>query len=206
MKIRFKPHKRQFFTLFEESTANAIEIARLLVELLSSYPGNGEELIGRIKEREHEGDRITYEIAQLINNTFVTPFDRDDIRRLAQRLDDICDFIDEAAADVRLFDIKEVPDKAKQQAATLLRAVTALDEAVRNLEGFKHAEAALATVQELEDEGDRLNREAIAELFRSGDDPIRVMAWKEIHEQLEEALDACENASDVLEAIFVKNR
>jgi uncharacterized protein len=206
MKIRFKPHKRQFFTLFEESTANAIEIARLLVELLSSFPGNGEELIGRIKEREHEGDRITYEIAQLINNTFVTPFDRDDIRRLATRLDDICDFIDEAAADVRLFDIKEVPDKAKQQATTLLKAVTALDEAVRNLEGFKHAEAALATVQELEDEGDRLNREAIAELFRSGDDPIRVMAWKEIHQQLEEALDACENASDVLEAIFVKNR
>lgn len=206
MKFRIKPHNRQFFTLFEESTANAIEIARLLVELLSSYPGNGEALIGRIKEREHEGDRITYEIAQLINNTFVTPFDRDDIRRLAQRLDDICDFIDEAAADVRLFDIKEVPGKAQQQAATLLKAVTALDEAVRNLEGFKHAERALASVQELEDEGDRLNREAIAELFRSGDDPIRVMAWKEIHEQLEEALDACENASDVLEAIFVKNR
>ena len=206
MRIRMKPHKREFFTLFEQSSANTVEIARLLVELMSSYPGNGEELIGRIKEREHEGDRLTYEIAQLINKTFVTPFDRDDIRRLAQRLDDISDHIDEAAADVRLFDIKEVPEKAKQQAATILRAATKLAEAVKRLEGFKESDEALAAVQELEDEGDRINREAIAELFRSGDDPIRVMAWKEIHEQLEEALDACENASDVLEAIFVKNR
>ena len=206
MKFRIKPQKREFFTLFEQSSANTVQIAQLLVELLSSYPGNGEQLIARIKDREHEGDRLTYEIAQLINNTFVTPFDRDDIRRLATRLDDICDHIDEAAADVRLFDIKEVPELAKQQASTILRAVTKLDEAVRQLEGLREYEAALQAVQELEDEGDRLNREAIAALFRSGDDPIRVMAWKEIHEQLEEALDACENASDVLEAIFVKNR
>lgn len=205
MRIRLKPHKRQFFVLFEESSANTIEIARLLVELLSSYPGNGEQLIGRIKEREHEGDRITYEIVQLINKTFVTPFDRDDIHRLATRLDDICDHIDEAAADVRLFDIKEVPGKATEQAAAILKAVTRLDEAVRHLDGLKRADDAIAAVNELEDEGDRLNREAIAELFRSGVDPIRVMAWKEIHEQLEEALDACENAADTLEAIFVKN-
>ena len=206
MRFRLKPHKHEFFTLFELSSANTVDTARLLVELLSSYPGNGEELIGRIKEREHEGDRLTYEIIQLINRTFVTPFDRDDIHRLATRLDDICDHIDEAAADVRLFDIKEVPEAAKEQATTILKAVSKLDEAVHLLDGRERADGAIAAVNQLEDEGDRLNRQAIADLFRSGGDPIRVMAWKEIHQQLEEALDACENAADTLEAIFVKNR
>src|SRR5687768_5798269 len=114
MRIRLTPEKKAFFRLFEQASANTIDVARLLVELLSSYPGNGEELIGRIKELEREGDRVTAETVRLINRTFVTPFERDDIRRLAGSLDDICDHMDEAAADVRLYDIKEVPEKAKQ--------------------------------------------------------------------------------------------
>jgi predicted phosphate transport protein (TIGR00153 family) len=206
MKLRLKPQKMEFYRLFEAASANTIETAQLLVELLDSYPKDGDELISRIKEREHEGDRIVQETVRLINKTFVTPFDRDDIHRLATRLDDICDHIDEAAADIRLFHIKEVPTKAREQAQVIVRAVTALDEAVRKLDGFKDAEAELERVNQCEDEGDLLAREAIADLFRAADDPIAVMSWKEIHEQLEEALDACENASDVLEAIFVKNR
>jgi predicted phosphate transport protein (TIGR00153 family) len=206
MKLKLTPQKKEFFRLFEAASANAIEIAELLVELLDSYPNDGDQLISRIKEHEHEGDRLVQETVRLINKTFVTPFDRDDIHRLATRLDDICDHIDEAAADIRLFDIKQVPAKAREQAQVIVRAVTALDQAVRKLDGFKDVSEELARVNDCEDEGDLLAREAIAGLFRSASDPIAVMSWKEIHEQLEEALDACENASDVLEAIFVKNR
>lgn len=206
MKIRFKPHKRQFFTLFEESTANAMEIARLLVELLSSYPGNGEQLIGRIKEREHEGDRLTTELIGLVNGTFVTPFDRDDIFRLATALDDICDHVDDAAANLELYDVRRIPERAREQCDVINRAAAKLDASVRCLDGFKDADSELRGLRELEDEGDRLVRQAVAELFRSGQDPISIIRWKDIHEQLEEALDACENAADVLEAIVVKNR
>jgi len=206
MRIRWKPHKHEFFELFSRASANAVEIARLLVELLDTYPTDGAELIARIKEKEHEGDKVVQQIVGLINRTFVTPFDRDDIYRLSSRLDDICDHIDEAAANIRLFDIAEVREKAKRQAEVILRATEKLDEAVRRLEGFKLSPEQLHAVGELEDEGDLLAREAIAELFRSGLDPIVIMSWKEIHGQLEDAIDACENASDVLEAIVVKNR
>jgi predicted phosphate transport protein (TIGR00153 family) len=206
MRLRLTPEKKEFFRLFEQSAANAVDISELLVELLDTYPSDGDQLIARIKQLEHEGDRLVQETVRLINKTFVTPFDREDIYRLASRLDDICDHVDEAAADIRLFDVKHVPDKARQQAQVILQATTALAAAVQLLDGFKDAEAHLNAVNELEDEGDLLAREAVAALFRSGDDPIAIMSWKEIHEQLEEAVDACENASDVLEAIFVKNR
>ena len=205
-RLTLTPQKREFFELYSKASANAIEVARLLVELLDRFPENGKALIGRIKEREHEGDRLTHEVVLLLNRTFVTPFDRDDMYRLAGAIDDICDHVDEAADNLWSWGVDPVPEKARAQAEVILKATTKLDEAVRRLEGFRDSSDQLAELRELEDEGDQLERDAVAELFASTDDAKVIIRWKDIHERLEEAVDALENAADVLEAIVVKNR
>ncbi len=204
-KLPLTPQNRVFFGLFCRASTNAVEIARLLVELLDRFP-ESTELIRRIKDREHEGDRLTHEVVGLLNRTFVTPFERDDMYRLAGAIDDVCDHVDEAADNIALYGVKVVPPDAKAQADVILRSAIKLDEAVELLEGFKDSSTQLIELRALEDEGDRLVRDAIAGLFRSGQDPISIIRWKDIHEQLEAAVDACEKAADVLEAILVKNR
>jgi hypothetical protein len=176
------------------------------VRLLDGFPANGHELVRDITEAEHVGDRLTHEVVDLLNRTFVTPFDRDDMYRLAGALDDICDHVEEAVGNIASFGVEEVRPGALRQAEVILRAATKLDEAVGRLEGFQDSRRQLLELHELEDEGDRLEREAISSLFRSGEDAISVIRWKDIHERLEEAVDACQHAGHVLEAILVKNR
>src|SRR5436190_487531 len=204
-RISLVPQKREFFSLFAQASANAVEISRLLLQLLDECPANGDGLRA-IKESEHEGDRLTRELVDLLNRTFVTPFDRDDIYNLAGAVDDICDHVDEAAGNIVGYGVREIRSQAKEQAKVILRSAEKLNEAVGRLDGFKDSSRQLNDLRDLEDEGDRLNRAAVAELFASEQDPLFVIRWKDIHEQLEEAVDACENAADVLEAILVKNR
>ena len=206
VRFRLTPQKREFFVLYSRASKNAVEVAEMLVELLNKYPDDGEAMISRIKERENIGDALRHELVDLINRTFVTPFDRDDMYRLSSVLDDIVDHIDEVADDLGLYAVERVPGKARAQADVVLRAVRELDAAIGLLEGFKDSSSQLIALRALEDEGDRLVRESVAELFRTESDPISVIRWKDIHEQLEEAVDACESAADVLEAILVKNR
>jgi predicted phosphate transport protein (TIGR00153 family) len=205
-RLRLTPQKREFFGLYAQASANAVEIARLLVELLERFPDGGDALIARIKEREHDGDRLTHEVVLLLNSTFVTPFDREDMYRLAGAIDDVCDHVDEAADNLGSWGVERVPEKARGQAEVILKAATKLDEAVNRLDGFKDSSDQLAALRELEDEGDQLERDAVAELFSSTDDAKVIIRWKDIHERLEEAVDALENAADVLEGIIVKNR
>jgi uncharacterized protein len=204
--MRLKPQRGEFFELFSSAAQNTIEITRLLKELLDEFPADGRDLISQIKEREHAGDRLTTQLVGLLNRTFVTPFDRDDIFRLATSIDDICDLVDEAASNVELYDVRRVPERAREQADVLNRAAAQLATGVSRLDGFRDADDELRQLRELEDEGDRLVRQAVAELFRSGQDAISIIRWKDIHEQLEEAVDAFQTAADVLEAILVKNR
>jgi predicted phosphate transport protein (TIGR00153 family) len=204
-RISLVPQNREFFRLLERASDNAVAIARLLVRMLDEFPSNG-NFLRDIKELEHEGDRLTRELVDLLNRTFVTPFDRDDIYQLAGALDDVCDHVDEAAGNIVGYGVDEVRPHAKEQAQVLVRSAEKLHQAVQQLDGFKDADAELHALRDLEDEGDRLNRDAVSELFKSVDDPIAIIRWKDIHEQLEEAVDACENAADVLEAILVKNR
>jgi predicted phosphate transport protein (TIGR00153 family) len=206
MPPRLTPQKREFFQLYSQASANAVEISRLLVELLERFPAEDGELIGEIKEREHDGDRLTHEVVDLLNRTFVTPFDRDDMYRLAGAIDDVCDHVDEAAENLATYGVERVPAKAVEQARVIHEAARNLDAAVQRLEGFKDSQTQLSELRRLEDEGDRLVRDAVAELFKTVQDPIALIRWKDIHEQLEEAVDALENAADVLEAILVKNR
>ena len=203
--IRLTPQRREFFELYCKASANAVRVAEKLVELLDSFPDSG-ELLRDIKELEHEGDRLTHDVVYLLNRTFVTPFDRDDMYRLAGAIDDVVDHIDEAADNIDMYKVKVIPEQAKEQARVIHRAAGKLDEAVQRLEGFKDSRSQLVALRTLEDEGDRLAREAVAQLFRSGQDALSIIRWKDIHERLEEAVDACENAADVLEAILVRNR
>jgi predicted phosphate transport protein (TIGR00153 family) len=205
-RIRLTPQKHAFFELYAKASANAVEIARLLLELLESFPYDGDSLIARIKECEHEGDRLTHEVVLMLNRTFVTPFDRDDMYRLAGAIDDVCDHVDEAADNLGSWGVERVPDTARAQAEVIYKAATKLDEAVLRLEGFRDSSDQLAELRELEDEGDQLERDAVAELFANVEDAKVIIRWKDIHERLEEAVDALENAADVLEAIIVKNK
>ncbi len=201
------PQKREFFALYNRAAENTIAISRILIRLLEEFPERKDENGRAVKELEHEGDRITHEIVDLVNRTFVTPFDRDDMYRLASVLDDVCDHVDEAAGKVIGYGVREIRDAAKQQARVIERSAMKLSEAIGRLEGFKDSRRQLIELRELEDEGDDIARQAISELFTSiGGDALAVIRWKDIHEQLEDAVDACENAADVLEAIVVKNR
>jgi uncharacterized protein len=204
-KISLVPQKREFFQLFARASENAVAIARLLVQLLDDFPADG-NVVREIKQAEHEGDRLTRELVDLLNRTFVTPFDRDDIYNLAGAIDDVCDHVDEAAGNIVGYGIEQIRPAAKEQARVILQSAERLNEAVVRLDGFKDSSRQLHALRDLEDDGDRLNRDAVSELFTSERDPIVILRWKDIHERLEEAVDACENAADVLEAIVVKNR
>ncbi len=205
-RISLVPRKREFFVLFNQAATNAVEISQRLIDLLGDFPVRADERMRDIKELEHHGDRLTHELVDLINRTFVTPFDRDDMYRLAGVLDDICDHVDDSAEKVVGYGVTEVREPARRQAEVIHRAASKLREAITRLDGFKDSKRQLIELRELEDEGDGIARQAIAELFGGGFDAVALIRWKDIHEQLEEAVDACENAADVLEAILVKNR
>jgi uncharacterized protein len=204
-RLSLVPQKREFFDLYNRAAANNVAIAGKVIELLEQFPERSDEIARDMKELEHEGDRITHELVDLVNRTFVTPFDRDDMYRLATALDDICDHVDEAAEKIVSYGVRDVRDGAREQARVIQRSAAKLSEAIGRLEGFKDSRRQLIELRELEDEGDRIARASISDLFAGGGDAIAIIRWKDIHEQLEEAVDACENAADVLEAILVKN-
>ena len=205
-RLSLVPQKREFFDLYNRTAANAVAIAQALIELLEGFPGGADAKGREIKELEHEGDRLTHEVIDLLNRTFVTPFDRDDMYRLVTALDDICDHVDDAAEKIIGNGVREIRSQATDQARVIHLSANKLREAIARLEGFKDSRRQLIELRELEDEGDRIVRQAISELFNGGSDAIALVRWKDIHESLEEAVDSCENAADVLEAILVKNR
>jgi hypothetical protein len=200
------PQKREFFVIYNRAAANIVDISQRLCDLLESYPAGAADVIRDVRELEHHGDRLTHELVDLVNRTFVTPFDRDDMYRLAGALDDICDFVDEAAGKVVSYGVTEIREQAKAQAAVIRRAADKLAAAIDRLEGFKDSSRQIIELRELEDEGDAVVHDAVSSLFADGADPLVVIKWKDIHEALEEAVDACDKAANVLEAIVVKNR
>jgi hypothetical protein len=200
------PQKREFFDLYNRAAENIVAIAGRLVELLDRFPDGADDLGREVKELEHEGDRLTHELVDLLNRTFVTPFDRDDMYRLAGALDDICDHVDEAAGRVVGYGVGEIRLQAREQAQIIQRSAGKLADAVALLEGFQDSRAHLAELRELEDVADRILHDSVSSLFMARADPLEVIRWKDIHESLEDAMNACEHAANVLEAIVVKNR
>jgi predicted phosphate transport protein (TIGR00153 family) len=200
----FAPADREFFDLFEEAGTNTVRAADLLDQLLRGWPDN-KELGREILICEQEGDRITHDLIRKVNNTFVTPIEREDILTLASGLDDIVDFTEEAADYLNLYKIEAPMEQAQRLSHVLLQCTRQIAEAVPRLRGFRDINHFVVEINRLENDGDRITREAIASLFDGGIDPMVVIRWKDIYERLEAAIDACERVAHILESVVIKN-
>jgi predicted phosphate transport protein (TIGR00153 family) len=195
---------RVFFDLFEQAGANVLRAAELLHEMLVSFPDR-QELARDIVVCEQEGDQITHEVLRRLNESFVTPIDREDILRLTSALDDIVDFTEEVADYLGLYRIEAPMLQAEAMANVLVDATRQILEALRLVGGFADISAHTVEVHRLENEADQLVRGAIASLFEGRVDPMVVIRWKDIFERLEDAIDSTERAAFVLEGIVIKN-
>jgi uncharacterized protein len=200
----FTPKDREFFDLFEESAGNMVRAADLLDRMLGTFPDNA-GLARDILICEQEGDRITHDVIHRINATFVTPIDREDILLLASALDDVVDFTEEVADYLGLYRIEAPMEQAQRMAHILVQATRQIAEAMPRMRDFGDISHFTVEVNRLENDGDRVVREAIASLFDAGIDPMIVIRWKDIFERLEDAIDACERVANVLEGIVIKN-
>ena len=200
----FMPREREFYDLFEEAAANVVRAAAMLEEMLESWPEKS-ELTREILLAEQEGDRITHDIIQKLYSTFVTPIDREDILALASGLDDILDFTEEVADFLGLYRIEAPMDQAIEMSKVLHEAARQILAALPRLRTLQDLSHYVVEIHRLENDGDRLERMALAALFEGAVDPMVVIRWKDIFERLEEAIDATEHVADVLEGIVIKN-
>ena len=197
------PRDRVFFDLFNEAGQNTLRAARMLQQMLNEWP-NDSGLAREILLAEQEGDRITHDIVQRVNSTFVTPIDGEDIYGLAGKVDDIVDHIEETADFMGLYGIEAPMDQASAMATVLVKACEQLAMLLENLRGFKDLDKYWIEIHRLENDGDRLFREALASLFAGGSDPMVVIRWRDIFLRLERAIDATEHAATVVQTIATK--
>ncbi|MGQ0695660.1 MAG: DUF47 domain-containing protein [Nitrospiraceae bacterium] len=199
------PKEEAFFDLFKQAAHNMIEGSRLLKDLMEDF----RDLHGKakkIKEVEHVGDGITHDIAMRLNQTFMTPIDREDIHDLACALDDILDAVEAVADRFVVYKIAWPTESAIRLADILYQASVAVGRGVDRI-GMSHAQIkeCCVLVNSLENEADRVSRDAISGLFEKEKDPISVIKWKEIYETIEEGTDRCEDVSNILERIVLKH-
>jgi uncharacterized protein len=204
--LRFSllPRDRTFFDLFVEAGKNSVHAARLLDRMMNQWPEDG-GLTRQIVEAENEGDRITHEIIKRLNSTFVTPIDREDIYGLATRMDDIVDFTEEAADFLGIYKIEAPMEQAQALTKVLVASCEQLAMGLEHLPEFKDLDKYWIEIHRLENDGDRISRDAVASLFSNGIDPMMVIRWKDMFAVLEEAIDATETAAQILEGIVIKN-
>jgi predicted phosphate transport protein (TIGR00153 family) len=207
MKFSFFPRNSSFYDLFEALAGKLLLSSELLVDLLQ-YFENVDMKTARIKEVEHESDELTHDLYRLINQTFVTPLDREDIAALAQRLDDVVDYVEAAATMIKIYGIERptaaargLADITRMQNVELQKAMVALRSKGSLKEILDHAKE----INRLENEADALYLSAMAELFHGEVDPIDVVKWRDIYESLESATDSCEDVAHVLESIVLKH-
>lgn len=194
----------EFFDLFEQAAANTVRAADFLDQMLRSWPDNA-ELAREIVICEHDGDRLTHDIIQRLNATFVTPIDREDILELASALDDVLDYTEEVADMMGLYKIEAPMEQAQRLSHILLEACRQVAEAMPKLRNFDDLRAQTVEINRLENDGDRISRDAVASLFDGGIDPMIVIRWKDIFAGLEAAIDATERVANLLEGIVIKN-
>ncbi|MFT4048922.1 MAG: DUF47 family protein [Solirubrobacterales bacterium] len=188
----------QFFDLFEAAIANAVRSADLLHRMLEDFPDES-DLMRQILLCEQEGDRITQAIIRQLGDGSRPPLSRPAIHKLATEIDDVVDFIEQVADSFGLYKIEAPMDPSLALAKVILDSSKALERAVGTLRTGESMKSAIIEVHSLENEGDRLSREAIAALFAGGVDPMVVIRWKDIFEQMEQAIDACEDVAHTLE-------
>ena len=205
MRLALVPRQSEFYDLFAAAGANALAAARVVDERFRGVAAGGVPQ-ERLKDLEHEGDRLTGELIGLLNTQYVTPIDREDIYALAGAIDDVVDYMDDASELLDLYRIDAVRDGALQQCRVLVQAAEQLAEALKGLRGLKGAQERLFAIKTLEDEADAIHRDAIATLFADESIEAReLVKWKDLYEALEAAIDACETAAHLIGNIIVKN-
>lgn len=203
MTFRLLPKDVRFFELFTADGENLKEAAHELQDMVTAYDQR-EERVARIQALEKRGDEIDLEISQKLEDAFITPFDREDIHELTVRLDDVVDFIQAAAETFVIYDIEQPTFEAKELTRILATQSIELLAALEKLDGLKGLDPHLARVHELEHEADTLSRSAIARLFRESTDPIEVIKWRDLYHELENAIDAAEDAAEAIERMYHK--
>ena len=204
MRLRLSPREAIFYDLFSAAADNLVEGAKLLQELLHADPETRKDVGSRIRDAEHRGDEVTHQILREVNSTFVTPFDREDIYRLASRLDDVMDFIEAASDLVVLYELGEMPSEIMRLAELLEHAAQITSQAMPRLRSLNNLSDYWIEVNRLENDADKLYRRFVARLFGGEYDALMVMKLKEVAEELEGAADAFENVADTVETIAVK--
>lgn len=203
-RFRLVPRDESFFALFVQQARNVEDGARVLFDLIAEYDGVAEKA-SRLRQIEHDGDEITHEIMRRLNTVFVTPLDHEDIHELTSTLDDVLDHMEAAADLFVLHKIDEPLPQMKAQADVLVRATQTIREALEQLPRYKALPPYWIEVDRLENEGDRLYRQAIADLFGGDHRAFDVLKWRDICDELEAAIDRTEDLSDALEGIALKH-
>ncbi len=203
MLLRFRPVDSTFYDLISESARNLVGGAELLAEMFSST-SDRKDIAKKMREAEHECDETTHAIIKRVNTTFVTPFDREDIYRLASALDDVMDFMEEAVDLVNLYEIAELPDRLANMVDVLQRSADLTAEAMPKLRTMRDLDEYWIEVNRLENEGDKHYRRILAKLFSGSYDALTVMKLKDVVDALEAAIDAFETVANIIEQIAVK--
>lgn len=204
--MRLLPRDERFFDLFIAVAERSVEAAGLLEELLKAPAERRTYLAESVKRIEHECDQLTHEVITRLDRTFITPLDREDIHALASGLDDVVDLIDGLTRRSQIFHIGEAPMGAVLMAHVVQQACQEIVTAVRALDknSGKVLPACIA-VKRLEEEGDSLYHEWLGKVFEGSPDPLLVIKWKELYDNLERTLDQCEDTANVLESISIKH-
>jgi len=201
------PKTDDFFDDFEKLAATTVEGTRLFKAMLEDFTDVAKKVQG-IKQVEHKGDDITHRAFERLHKQFITPFDRPMIYRLLSRIDDVLDLTDAASERLGLYEIHAVIPDARELASVLVAAAETMQQAVRGLRDIKNPKQILDACKQVnvcENQGDTLVRRAIAELFKSGQDPLFVMKWKEILDFIEDAIDRTEDVANVIEGVVLEH-
>ncbi len=198
------PRDEKFFPMFNDVARILCQSAELVAQIFAQ-PERLDDLAAQVKDLEHKADEITHNVIVRIDRSFVTPLDREDIHLLTSRLDDVIDLLDGTVRRAQMFHITEAPTHAARLADVLKRAANLIETAVRTMKKPKSMLDHTAGMKALEEEGDAIYAEAVGELFAGTPDALHVIKWKELYDKLEEAIDQCDNVSNVLESIALKN-
>ena len=204
--VRFVPQDHKFFDMFAEMAANLTDGAQLMRTLLKDFQDVRAQ-VARLKEIEHRGDEMTHAVITKLNQTFITPFDREDIHKLASSLDDVLDYLNSAGDRIITYKICNAPREAYDLAEIIVQQCKELEKAVSHLDKRKnsHVLEYCVEVNRLENEADTVSRRAIGKLFDSEKDPIALIKLKELYEVLEMATDKAEDVANVLESVVLKS-
>jgi predicted phosphate transport protein (TIGR00153 family) len=202
--VRLVPRETKFFNMFAEMSANVTDGARLLLEILQDFQ-NLESRLQRLQEIEHRGDDMTHAVITKLNQTFITPFDREDIHRLATTLDDVLDYVHAAGERLTTYKITQRSPRATRLAELIVRQTEQIAKAISQLDKHDTVLDYCVEINRLENEADSIAREAIGKLFEEEKDPIALIKMKELYEVLEMATDKAEDVANVIETVVLKS-